>query len=83
MAGAGLSRRAASDLPGVEPLQADLTDAAALADGARRRTPPTHVFVTAWARQATEAENIRVNGGMVRDLLAAVRPPARCVTSRC
>ena len=69
----GLSRRAPSDLPGVEPLQADLTDAEALAEALAPHAP-THVFVTAWARQATEAENIRVNGGMVRDLLAAVRP---------
>ena len=37
-------------------------------------TAPTHVFVTAWARQETEAENIRVNGAMVRDVLEAVRP---------
>ncbi|WP_170854135.1 SDR family oxidoreductase [Microlunatus flavus] len=33
---------------------------------------PTHVFFTAWQRQDTEAENITVNGGMVRDLLAAL-----------
>ena len=32
------------------------------------------MFITAWARQATEAENIEVNGGIVRDVLAAVRP---------
>jgi nucleoside-diphosphate-sugar epimerase len=30
------------------------------------------VFFTAWSRQATEQENIAVNGGMVRDLLAAL-----------
>nr|WP_309225711.1 SDR family oxidoreductase [Quadrisphaera sp. INWT6] len=35
---------------------------------------PTHVFITAWSRQETEAENIRVNGGMVRDLLAVLGP---------
>jgi nucleoside-diphosphate-sugar epimerase len=69
----GLSRRAASDLAGVEPLQADLTDAAALRAALAGHTP-THVFITAWARQDTEAENIRVNGAMVRDLLDAVRP---------
>jgi nucleoside-diphosphate-sugar epimerase len=69
----GLSRRGASDVRGVVPVQADLTDAAGLRvalDGHR----PTHVFVTAWARQETEAENIRVNGAMVRDVLEAVRP---------
>ncbi|MGI4829241.1 MAG: SDR family oxidoreductase [Janthinobacterium lividum] len=35
---------------------------------------PTHVFLTTWLRQATEAENIRVNGGMVRNLLEAIAP---------
>ena len=69
----GLSRRAASDVPGVVPLQADLTDAAGLRD-ALSGHQPTHVFITAWARQETEAENIRVNGAMVRDVLDAVRP---------
>ena len=69
----GLSRRAPVELTGVTPVLADLTDAAALA-AALAGTAPTHVFITAWARQATEAENIEVNGGMVRDVLAAVRP---------
>ena len=32
------------------------------------------MFFTAWSRQHTEAENIRVNAGMVRDLLAALGP---------
>ncbi len=58
---------------GVTPVAADLQDAAgtavALAD-----VRPTHVFITAWLRQATEAENIRVNAGMVRNLLDALRP---------
>lgn len=42
---------------------------AALAD-----VKPTHVFITTWSRQATEAENIRVNAAMVRNVLDAVRP---------
>src|SRR4051812_36775704 len=32
------------------------------------------VFITTWMRQPTEAENIRVNAAMVRNLLDAVRP---------
>ena len=32
------------------------------------------MFLTSWLRQPTEAENIRVNAGMVRNLLEAVRP---------
>src|SRR6195952_4021029 len=32
----------------------------------------SHVFITTWMRQATEVENIRGNGAMVRNLLDAV-----------
>jgi nucleoside-diphosphate-sugar epimerase len=32
------------------------------------------VFITTWSRQATEAENIRVNAAMVRNLLDGLRP---------
>jgi nucleoside-diphosphate-sugar epimerase len=66
----GLSRRAAP-ADGVSPIAADLQDVqettAALAG-----ISPTHVFLTTWLRQPTEAENIRVNAGMVRNLLNAV-----------
>ena len=68
----GLSRRPV-DVPGAHHVAADLTSAQDLREqlsGVR----PTHVFVTAWSRQGTEAENVRVNGGMVRDLLAALGP---------
>lgn len=65
-----LSRRGTS-ADGVQSITADLTDAAnlraALAD-----QRPTHIFLTAWSRQATEEENIAVNSAMVADLLAAV-----------
>ena len=69
----GLARRPAIDCPGLDPVAADLLDPEGLkrAIGDRR---PTHVFITTWMRQATEAENIRVNAGMVRNLLDAVRP---------
>ncbi|RPE78493.1 MULTISPECIES: SDR family oxidoreductase [unclassified Frondihabitans] len=65
-----LSRRASSTT-GVRGIAADLRDPASLA-AALADERPTHVFFTAWQRQATEAENIAVNGGMVRDLLAAL-----------
>nr|GFC84501.1 hypothetical protein [Tanacetum cinerariifolium] len=69
---AALSRRP-SAMPGVIPVAADLHDPAsvkqALAD-----LKPTHVFLTTWSRQATEAENIRVNGAMVRNVLDALSP---------
>ena len=35
---------------------------------------PDAVFITTWLRQDTEAENIRVNAAMVRNLLDALRP---------
>ncbi len=37
-----------------------------------RALRPTHVFISTWMRQATEAENIGVNGAMVRNLLEAL-----------
>ena len=66
----GVARRPALSGP-IVPVAADLTDPAGLAE-ALERFRPTHVFFTSWMRQATEAENIRVNGGMVRNLLRAV-----------
>ena len=67
----GLSRRAPKDLPGVRHVAADLMDPAGLA-AALQGIAPTHVFITTWMRQATEAENIRVNAMMVRNLLEAL-----------
>src|SRR4051812_5477500 len=70
---AGLARRPGADIAGLRPVAADLLDPAGLRaalDGAR----PSHVFVTTWMRQPTEAENIRVNAAMVRNLLDALRP---------
>ncbi|MBB3948867.1 SDR family oxidoreductase [Aureimonas jatrophae] len=68
----GLARRPASQ-NGILPVAADLQDAAATTK-ALRDVRPDAVFITTWARQATEAENIRVNAGMVRHLLDALRP---------
>lgn len=69
----GLARRPTSEVPGLRPVAADLLEpvslAAALADVA-----PTHVFITTWMRQATEAQNIEVNSAMVRHVLAALAP---------
>ena len=69
----GLARRPPSDIDGLHPVAADLQDPAALR-AAIGPLKPTHVFLTTWLRQATEAENIRVNGGMVRNLLDALSP---------
>jgi nucleoside-diphosphate-sugar epimerase len=69
---AGLARRPV-DQPDVTPLAADLLDPRSLAD-ALRGAKPSHVFIASWLRQPTEAENIRVNAAMVRNLLDALRP---------
>ena len=68
----GLSRRPV-ETAGVGHVAADLTSRDSLQQ-ALGDLRPTHVFITAWSRQDTEAENIRVNGGMVRDLLAVLGP---------
>ncbi|MHC2003200.1 SDR family oxidoreductase [Methylobacterium sp. CM6241] len=67
----GLARRPV-DIEGVTPVTADLTDPASL-QAALSKLAPTHVFITTWMRQATEAENCRVNGAMVRNLLDALQ----------
>jgi len=69
---AALSRQP-SQVPGVIPVAADLQDPASLSK-ALADVKPTHVFITTWSRQATEAENIRVNAAMVRNVLDALRP---------
>ncbi len=51
---------------GVAPLVADLLQPASLLPLIDLR--PTHVFISTWSRQATEAENIRVNATMLRNL---------------
>lgn len=68
---AGLARKPLQT-PGVTSVQADLQDPASLTK-ALAELKPTHVFLTTWSRQATEAENIRVNAAMVRNVLDALR----------
>ena len=67
----GISRQK-HDLPrGVEHIAVDLTNDEAVY-AALKRVTATDVFITTWLRQATEAENCRVNSGMVRNLLQAM-----------
>jgi nucleoside-diphosphate-sugar epimerase len=68
----GMSRRPTVD-GNVIPLASDLQDAESVVR-AVKDIAPTHVFLATWLRQPTEAENIRVNAGMVRNLLNAVSP---------
>ncbi|QBX33941.1 SDR family oxidoreductase [Paracoccus liaowanqingii] len=58
---------------GVTPVAADLLDPASLATALQGLTP-SHVFLTTWLRMPTEAENIRVNAAMIRNLFDALRP---------
>jgi nucleoside-diphosphate-sugar epimerase len=69
----GLARRPTNDIPGLLPIATDLLDQAAL-ETALSAVRPTHVFFASWARHATEAENIRVNGAMMANLLDVLRP---------
>lgn len=69
----GLARNPQSDIAAVRPVAANLLDPAGLS-AAVKDIRPTHVFFATWSRQATEAENIRVNGAMVKNLLDALRP---------
>ncbi|MCR0980873.1 SDR family oxidoreductase [Roseomonas populi] len=72
----GLARRPgrqAGGSSGILPVAADLQDAAATA-AALAGLRPDAVFITTWLRQDSEAENIRVNAAMVRNLLDGLRP---------
>jgi nucleoside-diphosphate-sugar epimerase len=69
----GLARRPKAQA-GVQPLAADLQNAQSTA-AALEGVNPDAVFITTWQRQDTEAENIRVNSAMVRNLLNGLQRP--------
>jgi nucleoside-diphosphate-sugar epimerase len=69
---AALSRHP-SQAKGVIPVAADLQDPDSVKQ-ALAAIKPSHVFITTWSRQATEAENIKVNAAMVRNVLDALSP---------
>lgn len=64
----GITRNSEVKLKGLKNIKADLLDIKSLEE-ALKTIKPTHVFFTAWMRMETEAENIKVNGAMVRNLL--------------
>ncbi len=68
----GLARKPGSQ-PGISPIAADLLDPLVMKT-ALAGLNPTHVFIATWMRQPTEAENIKVNSAMVRNLLDALSP---------
>ncbi len=67
----GLSRGRTAIPANVQPISADLTSAESV-KAALGAANVTHVFFTTWARQANEAENIRVNGAMISNVLDAL-----------
>jgi len=67
----GLARRPPTEIDGVQPVAADLLDPASLR-AALQGLRPTEIFIATWLRQDTEAENIRINRAMVRNLLNAL-----------
>jgi nucleoside-diphosphate-sugar epimerase len=69
----GLARRPPTEIDGVQPVAADLLDPASLR-AALQGLRPSDIFLATWLRQETEAENIRVNRAMVRNLLEALSP---------
>jgi len=69
----GVSRGRTPVPAGCACLPLDATDGAAV-HAALAGLDASHVFFTAWARQANEQENIRVNGAMVANVLAALGP---------
>jgi nucleoside-diphosphate-sugar epimerase len=69
----GLARRPPTGIDGVVPVAADLLDPQSL-HAALDDVRPSHVFISTWLRQKTEAENITVNRSMVRNVLEALSP---------
>ncbi|WPV68070.1 SDR family oxidoreductase [Chitinophaga sp. LS1] len=69
----GLSRSPKADVKGLIPVAADLLDITSL-EAALKDVTPSHVFFTTWMRNDTEAENIRVNSALVRNLLQVLSP---------
>lgn len=73
----GLARNPAQT-PGIQPIAADLRDEQSVRD-ALVGGNVTHVFLCTWLRHDTEAENVRVNGAMVRHLFKALESDEQLV----
>lgn len=67
----GLARQPRDEIKGLQPVAADLRDPESL-KAALNGIAPSHVFFATWMRNATEAENIRINSALVRNLLAVL-----------
>ncbi|WDF54179.1 SDR family oxidoreductase [Mucilaginibacter sp. KACC 22063] len=69
----GLARRPDIGIEGLVPVAADLLNKESL-EAALKDINPTHVYLTSWMRNDTEAENIRVNSLMVNNILDVLSP---------
>jgi nucleoside-diphosphate-sugar epimerase len=67
----GLARNPNTAIKELKPISADLLNVDSL-KAALAEVSPTHVYITSWMRNDTEAENIRVNSLMVRNLLGVL-----------
>jgi nucleoside-diphosphate-sugar epimerase len=67
----GLARNPNTENADLKPIAADLLDLESLKQSLAD-VKPTHVYITTWMRNDTEAENIRVNSLMIRNLLLAL-----------
>ncbi len=67
----GVSRGVHKDMKikGAQFIACDLQDAAATRKALKKAKSATHAFFCTWSRQATESENCRVNGAMIRSAL--------------
>ena len=66
----GLSRKPGNEIPGVNHVHGDVLDPASVSK-AIEGLPITHMFFATWQRQATEAENVKVNGAMIKNTSTA------------
>ncbi|ERM81985.1 hypothetical protein P872_07460 [Rhodonellum psychrophilum GCM71 = DSM 17998] len=69
----GLSRNPNISIESLIPVAANLLDEADL-QKALAEVKPSHVYLSTWMRHATEAENIKVNSSMVKNLLNTLSP---------
>ncbi len=69
----GLSRRTEGLPAGVHHIKADLLNAEEVKTSLAGLKPEI-VFMTAWIKKDSEAENIEVNGATIRNLLAGLKP---------
>tara|TARA_R100001369_G_scaffold20091_3_gene36932 strand:+ start:4144 stop:5211 length:1068 start_codon:yes stop_codon:yes gene_type:complete len=62
-----------ANVNGLHPIAADLLDFESLSK-ALAEVKPTHIYIATWMRKQTEAENIKVNSKMIKNLLLALSP---------